>query len=143
MRTFIAFACCLFLIAPATAIAQKEKSCDASPRWLLVTVVAQKVWIKSDETDQLEPFQALTRTDEHLNLLDRCGVKVFSDYTIHQGSSKYPGDSDDNVATEITDHTQSNGKTTSLEILWVKESLQEICAAVRDCADATSKTVKD
>ena len=140
MRTFIAFACCLFLIAPATAIAQKEKSCDASPRWLLVTVVAQKYWIKSDETDQLEPFPAGTSTDEHLKLLDRCGVKVFSDY---QGSSKYPGDSDDNVATEITDHTQSNGKTMGFGIFWVKESLQEICAAVRDCADATSKTVKD
>ena len=140
MRTFIAFACCLFLIAPATAIAQKEKSCDASPRWLLVTVVAQKHWINSDETDQLEPVPVFTRTDEHLKLLDRCGVKVFSDYTINQ---EYPGDSDDNVATEITDLTQSNGKATSLGILWVKESLQEICAAVRDCADATSKTVKD
>ena len=110
---------------------------------MLVTVVAQKHWIKSDEKDQLEPVPVLTRTDEHLKLLDRCGVKVFSDYTIHQGSSKYPGDSDDNVATEITDHTQSNGKTMGFGIFWVKESLQEICAAVRDCADATSKTVKD
>ncbi len=139
MRTFITLITCLYILAPTFAIAQKDESCDANPRWLLVTVLAEETWSRSDEKDQLERVPEFTHTEERLKLLDRCEIEIFSAYRKLPGSLEYPGASDDAVATTITDYTQANGKTERLTQLWVKESLQDICRAMRDCEDTTSR----
>ena len=128
MRTFIAFIFCLYMLVPTFAIAQQEESCDANPRWLLVTVVASKFWIKSDSDD--EP------RDQYyggkLELVDRCDITSISPYEDTADKRS--------IATEILKMFRSEtGEIISWSRLWVKESLQDICQSMQDCADVTSR----
>lgn len=134
---------CLFLLPfilllATSAVLPQSESCDANPRWLLVTVLAEETWLRSEEKDQLERIPAFTHTEERLKLLDRCEIEIFSAYRKLPGTLEYPGASDGAVATTITDYIQANGKTESMNHLWVKESLQDICRVMKDCEDTTN-----
>ena len=89
MRTFTALICCLYMLVPTSAIAQQDESCDANPRWLLVTVVRGEFWLKPQSGDtKAEHFN-----EERLQLVDRCQADIFT-------ISHYRG-TDENIATEI------------------------------------------
>ena len=61
MRTFTTLICCLYILAPTFAIAQQDESCDANPRWLLVTVFQSGFWMKDEESvfNRHFPYQPL------------------------------------------------------------------------------------
>ena len=129
MRTFTALICCLYMLAPTSAIAQQGESCDANPRWLLVTVVRGEFWMKPESGDtKTEHFN-----EERLQLVDRCHADIFT--VLHYR------DEDENIAAEIRWAYMSDktGEVSSWSKIWVKESLQDICRVMRDCEDATSR----
>lgn len=128
MRPFMILTLCLALLAPTFSSAQQDKSCDASPRWLLVTVVRSASWFKT--TSKVE--EADYSGEEKLWLVDRCGDDLFN-ITSYSGPEK-------GIATEIMSMTTSHdGEALAWTRLSVKESLHDICRAMRDCGDATSK----
>ena len=51
MRIFTVLIFCLYMLVPTFAIAQQDESCDANPRWLLVTVV-QRVLVQIGLSEQ-------------------------------------------------------------------------------------------
>ena len=123
MRTFTALICCLYMLAPTSAIAQQGESCDANPRWLLVTVVSA-----------VDSFGTESEYDgEYLSMVDRCEGDTFN-IRAYSGSAE-------GIATEIawTYLSTDRSKTNDWVRLWVKESLQDICRAMWDCSDATSR----
>ena len=115
------------MLAPTSAIAQQDESCDANPRWLLVTVVRSAGRLPGE--DEKTQYSG----EERLELVDRCAGDSF-------GISEHQGESED-IESEIwwTIVSQVTGETMAWTKIWVKESLHDICRAVRDCADATSR----
>ncbi|MDE0293896.1 MAG: hypothetical protein OXI93_06870, partial [Bryobacterales bacterium] len=73
----------LSLLAPTFSIAQQKKPCDASPRWLLVTVVQSAMWIKNISKGDKPQYS----DNERLELVDRCEGDVFS-IQHHSGPEK-------------------------------------------------------
>ncbi len=135
MRTFTTLICCLYMLAPTFAIAQQDESCDANPRWLLVTVLQSGFWME-DEEGVLKRFppndndQDDSYPEGKLWLVDRCeDVDIHS----HTGEPNAPSTTRINIST-----FSDRGILESVTRLWVKESITEICSSVRDCADATS-----
>ncbi len=112
----------LLLTLPSLASAQEE-TCDAKPRWLLVTVVQDRDNIGGET-------KTATWPEGELRLVDRCQADHFS---VTSASKQDPG------LTLISKfYTDSKGKISTFVDLWVKESLHDICLAMRDCADATA-----
>ena len=139
MTRLLQFATFLLVAASLTlAPAFAEEPCDANPRWLLVMVVKQESWWKpvNKENSELERVDALSyRLDkERLELVDRCENKFVSIRIDHDDSEK-------NAETKITQYRQSWQKKEwvleSTYTIWIKESLHDLCRAMRDCADAT------
>lgn len=126
MRPFMILTLYLSLLAPTFSIAQQKKPCDASPRWLLVTVVQSAMWIKNISKGDKPQYS----DNERLELVDRCEGDVFS-IQHHSGPEK-------GVAAEIRQVTIRDGETIAWVRFWVKESLRDICRAMRDCGDSTS-----
>ena len=124
MRTFTALIFCLYMLVPTFAIAQQDESCDANPRWLLVTVLA------AADNFVDEKAKEVARA-EHLRHVDRCIINSIS--TATDGS-------DPRISSEILMVFNSEPVEESLWVrLWLKESLQDICRAMRDCEDTTSR----
>ena len=70
MRTFTALIFCLYMLVPTFAIAQQDESCDANPRWLLVTVLAA--------ADNFEDGNTEIALKDELRLVDRCEIDDLS-----------------------------------------------------------------
>lgn len=98
------------------------KACEANPRWLLVTIVKQEVLLEDDEGDY-KRSDALSYSVERKELLDRCKIALIDEAR-------------NNVANASTKITQSSPG--ALMYLYVKESLQDICSVLPDCADVTA-----
>ena len=98
------------------------KACEAKPRWLLVTVVEREVLTEDDE-GKFKRSDWLTNSEEREELLDRCEISL-----IDEGRGE--------VANSSAKVTKSSPGF--LTYLYVKESLQDICSVLPDCADATS-----
>ena len=76
IMTKAATAVCLCLLTATLAQAEKVKSCDAKPRWLLVTVLAFEFHItglqnKQGENISVDPTPKIYPKGT-LRLLDRC-----------------------------------------------------------------------
>ena len=130
MRIFTVLIFCLYMLVPTFAIAQQDESCDANPRWLLVTVVQSEVWMKPNNEKKVELVDQLSdySSGERLQLVDRCYGDTF-DISHYSGSKE-------NIAAEINwAFYSSTQELKSWYRIWVKESLQDICQAMQDCAD--------
>ena len=99
-------------LAPAPADAQ-EGTCNARPRWLVVTVVSGMTESASGSVSEWNTTGA--------RLVDRCRI-----------TSMFEISTDGPVKTEI--HVRDSG---GFHAIAIAESVHDICAAVDDCANAT------
>ena len=120
-----------FLIAggtldPALVLAQ-EPPCDARPRWLVVTVTSISLTMAG--TDSTDPV-ARELDFYGKQIFDRCEIEISgyenSESGEHRGSV-----------------ISRNDQYGALELSRVKESVQEICAVLDDCADATVPAARE
>ena len=98
------------------------KACEANPRWLLVTVVEQELLMEDDEVG-FKRSDTFSYSVERKELLDRCEISLIDEARKE-------------VANASAKITQSSPGV--LIYFYVKESLQDICSVLPDCADATS-----
>ena len=118
-QTRLLLAC---MVACAWPVAAQEASCDADPRWLAVTVLQSRMSHDGKEA-QLAGGQPFRDFNLGVQMLDRC----VGDLQI--GSTE--GGTVLGVQTSVV---IQQGTTTT--VYYVRESVQDICAAVSDCADA-------
>ena len=111
----------------ASPVAAQEPSCDADPRWLVVTVVASRMSNDDGEMEYVrEDGERVPFRDFSLGalMLDRCeGYYGFGS----AGAEAFTG-----AQTTVS----IRGGTTNT-FYYVRESVHDICAAISDCADAT------
>ena len=110
MRLLLIVGGVVALSAPAVA---QDAPCDARPRWLVVTVVAGVFEPNEGEDDVVVSLGA--------RIVDRCFIGSVSEL------------SDEGPAKSFLRLRFRNGE----ETIAVAETVQQICAAVDDCADAT------
>lgn len=110
-----------FSFALAVPLAAQDAACDAEPRWLTVTVVGSEFIDAEGEVSEL-----FRDGNQGAQMLDRCRgyISISEDRRIRPGG----------VSQANIDISYRDG---SLRFYFVKESVQDICAAVSDCADAT------
>ena len=94
--------------------------CDANPRWLLVTVT--DVSYVNFRTTERTDVDVLNRQQ----MIDRCEVDKVDEQSTSQSAV-------------LTITAAGTPVPDSFTLLFVDETPQEICAAVRDCADATKR----
>ena len=117
-----------------TGLVQAERPCDADPRYLLVTVVAENIWFGNEETGKLEkrPDLSWTKPPRPV-LLDRCDDVNF--YNATSPSPQFPSDQIGQSEGTVLQYEGSEVK--SMRIMRIKESLSDICRVMEDCGDAT------
>ena len=139
VRWISAFIVWLLLCLSTPAIAQRGESCDAKPRWLLVTVLELDYYTpsKSKDGSGLRKHEAASGKipNGRLQMIDRCGngiIQMSDNNGIGPGEGK-PGKA-------IIEHSlySEGGEITTLVRYFVKESMADLCRAMKDCADATS-----
>ena len=135
MRTLVAILLALAVLPAADAqTSGKErinlwgnidyKACEAKPRWLLVTVVEQETRVQGDKDEwkNIEEVLEISFPDESATMIDRCEISIISEAGLDtKGKARI--------------HTSKAGTFT---FYTVKESLQDICSVLPDCADATA-----
>ncbi len=115
-----------------TGLVQAEKPCDADPRYLLVTVVAQHVWYENLESKKFELRPEMSSNKPRPVLLDRCENIRF--YNANIPSQQFP---DDKVSQSEATVLRKLNKSQSMKIIRIKESMSDICRVMKDCGDAT------
>ena len=133
LHALVMLALCPWLAAPAAAQSSNPVPCSASQRWILVTVVAGGSFFPGTG----DPIPAFTGPQ----LVDRCqfigdGRSDFD--SISPLTETQPGIVPG--AVEAGARTQIIQRITgiSITVLSVRETIQEICAVMDDCSDATS-----
>ena len=111
----------LVLLALSIPAAGQSGSCNADPRWLLVTVIFRQDALKLEDEWKWSDSSVTRRA-----LIDRCEITYI-------GSTEGEVDQYPPSATRMTLGLSDS----SFSYLWVLESLQDICLAVSDCVDAT------
>ena len=124
------------LLLFATLPAHAQESCDAKPRWLLVTVLETDWYARSEDDDgkfdrKGYPLSGKT-PDGSLNMIDRCSGTVLM--SINPSPESKPG------KTLLTVLHYEGPRPSGQIQYWVKESLQDLCRAMKDCGDATKAT---
>ena len=114
------------LLLATSAVLPQSESCDANPRWLLVTVVRADSWLVA-ASDGLHTYDR-----ERLELVDLCDYDDFS-----FDDTRFDGRTDSTLIT-LMDFSV-NQELTFRKRLWVKESLQDICRVMKDCEDTTNQ----
>ena len=123
MRILLATALIALLINPADGGQQEE--CAASPRWLVVTVVYGHRISEDGERFELP---------NGVDAIDRCKAAQMSEL---DADSQDPGRQwvwNAGARTQL-----SNRRGHPVWRYYVKETLQEICAALEDCRNATGR----
>ena len=116
-----------------TGLVQAEKHCDADPRYLLVTVLAEHTWIRNIETDKLEKESNFSSATPRPVLLDRCDNIDFVNAS--NPSVYFP---DERIAkSEVSEYVSEGRKIKTWKLMRVKESLSDLCRVMKDCGDAT------
>ena len=139
VRWISAFFVWLLLYLSTPAIARRGESCDAKPRYILVTVLELDYFARSKSKDGsgLRKHEAASGKipSGRLQMIDRCGdgiIQMSNNNGIGPGKGK-PGKS------IIEDSLYSDGgEIRTLIRYFVKESMADLCRAMNDCADATS-----
>ena len=98
-----------------------QDSCDADPRWIVVTIVGS-VLLDPDG----EPVPEMEDAGQGARMLDRCEIIQIAEVR----QARVGGNSQ-----ALIQVSQGPGTTTTL--WYVRESVEEICAAMDDCGDAT------
>ncbi len=127
MRTAAIFFVAVGVWLPGLAHAQ-DSTCDAEPRYLVVTVVGSATYFDGQRAEVLADMGLGT------NMFDRCGgTAVMIGQAGGPGAvlADHPRLAEAQAA--ITVHRSDGDFTTYL----VHESLHDICAVLADCADAT------
>ena len=111
------------------ARAQEDEKCAASPRWLAVTVVKAHIATSTQEIEMPAGVQ----------LLDRCYYGDQVEVRDISATSKDPKDvaASSEGAKSIVWQASSTGDNIVVRTFFVKETVQQICAAMDDCGDAT------
>ena len=107
------------------------KGCNANPRWILVTVVDREYYTKEDGILKKTEVLSWSSPKGDFVLVDRCEVTSIT--SIYDARRR--GFSKDAIKYKSEIYTDSGG----LEVFRVKESLQDLCRAMKDCVDATLK----
>ena len=139
VRWISAFIVWLLLCLSTPAIAQRGESCDAKPRYILVTVLELDFYTRSQSKDGsgLVKHEAISGKipNGRLQMIDRCGngvIQMSDNNGIGSGKGK-PGKA------IIEDFLYSEGgEIRTLLRYFVKESMADLCRAMKDCSDATS-----
>ena len=127
-------AMCLWTAGTATA----QEQCTARPRWIAVTVVTA-LFLSSDGTStDTFPLQS------GVQLLDRCDSEestvsvnqLTEDVTVPRKAAAYRA----GARTEISWFRGPPSDVSGFEY-YVAETVQDICAAMDDCGDATEDRV--
>lgn len=123
----------LIFLVLLTGHVQAEKSCDADPRYLLVTVTGRQLLFKNAKTTKFEEVKLPEKFTKRIELLDRCDGYTFS----HTPYPTKEFENDDMGNTTATKLTYEDGGAHSIERLRIRESLSDLCRAMKDCVDAT------
>lgn len=112
----------------SAAWAQEDEKCAASPRWIAVTVVKAHLETSTQEMEMAAGVQ----------LLDRC----YGDQTQVREISATSRNPKHTAATSegaksFVWQTSGTGDNIVMQTYFVKETVQQICAAMDDCGDAT------
>ena len=112
----------------SAAWAQEDEKCAASPRWIAVTVVKAHL---QTPTQHIE-------LGAGVQLLDRCyGHQVQVGEILATNRNPLYVAAQSEGARSFFSQTSGTGDNTVLQTFFVKETVQQICAAMDDCGDAT------
>ena len=108
--------------------AQEDEKCAASPRWVAVTVVKAHLKTSKQEMEMAAGVQ----------LLDRCyGDQVqVGEISATSRDPKYVAASSEGAKSFVW-QTSGTGDNIVMLTFFVKETVQQVCAAMDDCGDAT------
>lgn len=111
------------------ASAQDDEKCDAKPRWIAVTVV--EGWFESSAPQTLE-------MDSGEQLLDRCMI-LGVDWDVRElkATSRRGTAVTKGARTSFSASRSMDDGGWIMYTFLVKETVQQICAAMDDCGDAT------
>ena len=113
------------IVAPP--LSAQEEVCDAEPRWLVVALVGSDVTGKDGES--IEAFKDRRIGDK---MLDRCGWPRRG-VAIKEHREFRPGGVSQSAIFVPFGDADSGWR---YERLYVRQSVQDICAALNDCGDA-------
>ena len=105
----------------------QDKPCDARPRWLVVTVVRGDLYVRAEDDAGWEKSEVFSK-ETGAQMLDRC---VASWSGIEESDAEPPIQSVFSVQ-----------GADSFFTYYVAETVQEICAVLDDCGDATTGKVE-
>ena len=117
-RIVTVFVLFVIIVLASTAATAQDGLCDAEPRWLVVTQTGYSTLIAEPGG---RPVSERTESEDKLFLLDRC--------TIVEIWSTDDGGSSARVRIDLD--------AIQVYVVHMKESLSELCRAMRDCGDAT------
>ena len=128
MKCWVLTAIVLMHAVPANA---QDSRCDAQPRWLAVTVVSGTTIGLGDR-----PIQAVTG----VQLVNRCEDTRLTfvselDPTSHGGDGAEAFDQ--GAKSRLHFYYIRSDDDAIFRVLFVKETVQQLCAAMDDCGDAT------
>ena len=116
-----------------TGLVQAEKPCDADPRYLLVTAVAERSWYRNKESGEMEERTGASWSKPRPILLDRCENIKFSN--AYHPSPYFPDEKIAQSGADVFGYEGSQLK--SMRKIRIKESMSDICWVMKDCGDAT------
>ena len=129
MRALIVVASFLLASLPHAEVAAQGGSCNAKPRWIVVTVVAGYTVSELETPTAWENLGA--------RAVDRCAIlEMFEINRLDQRFARGVGDEFVGAKAALRLH---GGAGVSYE-LQISESVHDICAAVDDCANATGQS---
>lgn len=130
MRYWLLTAIVLTQTVPADA---QESACDAQPRWLAITVVSGTTIGIGDR-----PIQSSTG----VQLADRCEDTKLT-FVSELDPISHGGDGAEAFAqgakSRLHFYYIRSDDDVVFRVLFVKETVQQLCAAMHDCGDATAR----
>ena len=131
--TVLTLAAVLLCVSTGTA-QEQEQECNAKPRWIAATVLEHTVGPMDGQWEDI-------RFDGGLQLLDRC--EFYGKGSIRAAEIGRDGGDGQSVITVIKFQPANDNTGTESFFLvsrWVlKETVQQLCAAMDDCGDATKE----
>ena len=131
---------CVFRLAVAVSVhashCTKGEPCDSKPRWLLVTVLERNYYHEPKDGGAWEQDGTLSSQTPkgELAMIDRCGSWGRPISMIKNRTPTKPG------KTLIVESHDVDGESKGATHYFIKESLTDLCRAMKDCADATSSS---
>ena len=130
----LSFGCCC--VCPRQPLHRGANPCDAKPRYILVTVLELDFYTRSQSKDGsgLVKHEAISGKipNGRLQMIDRCGngvIQMSDNNGIGPGKGK-PGKA------IIEDFLYSEGgEIRTLLRYFVKESMADLCRAMKDCSE--------